>query len=155
MSKYKDEKSQAEHYYKQLKPIFCKALKAEIHFNRLGFQHIIHKKGRHIRESWIQVERFKLLPVAVRLVELTTTYQEYQAELVKMKIEQMGEPVCRNKEVIHWGLIAILDKKKVKVILRKVGNGNIHFWSIIPDWTTSKTRDEKYFSLMKGNPNED
>jgi len=38
----------------------------------------------------------------------------------------------------------------------KIGdNGNMHFWSIVPDWTTNKYRDAKFVSTMKGNPEED
>ena len=126
-----------------------------MYFNRLGFQHIIHKKGRHIREISAQVNRFKLLPLAVKLIELTTTYQEYEADSVKLEVKRYSVDVYRNKHVTYWGIIAIIDDKKVKVILRKVGQGNIHFWSVIPNWTTSKKRDGKYSTSMKGNPVED
>jgi hypothetical protein len=56
---------------------------------------------------------------------------------------------------VYWGLIAIIDGRKIKVILRRVGNGEIHFWSVIPAWVTNKTRDGKLFKTMKGDPNED
>lgn len=155
MENYEQVRDTAKFFYADLKPIYCKAISSDVKFNRIGFQHIIHKKGRHIRETPSQIERFKLLPLAVKLLELTTTYQEYESEPMKLEVEHLGVDVFRNKRVTYWGIIAILDGKKVKVILRQVGNGAVHFWSIIPDWTTSKRRDTKYFSFMKGNPSED
>lgn len=60
------------------------------------------------------------------------------------------------KPVRYWGIIAITEGRKIKVILRKIGdNGQLHFWSIVPAWTTNKYRDMKLFSTMKGNPDED
>ena len=46
-----------------------------------------------------------------------------------------------------------MSNKKVKVIVRKVGNGAVHFWSIIPDWKTNNKRDhDQNILFMKGNP---
>jgi len=62
----------------------------------------------------------------------------------------------KNKIVKYWGIIAIIDGQKIKVIIRKIGdNGFLHFWSIIPAWTTNKYRDTKFFTTMKGRPEED
>ena len=38
------------------------------------------------------------------------------------------------KEVEFWGLVAIIGEKikKVKTILRRIGDGNITFWSVMP-----------------------
>jgi hypothetical protein len=37
------------------------------------------------------------------------------------------------KEVEYWGLVAIIGPRpdKVRVILRRVGNGNVTFWSVM------------------------
>jgi len=39
------------------------------------------------------------------------------------------------KETEYWGFIAIVGKARIKirVVLRRVGNGNITFWSVMPD----------------------
>ena len=64
--------------------------------------------------------------------------------------------IKKTRPVKYWGIIAIIDGRKIKVILRNVGeNGNIHFWSIVPAWVTNRYRDIKLFSTMKGNPEED
>jgi hypothetical protein len=58
--------------------------------------------------------------------------------------------------VRYWGIIAIIDSRKIKVILRQIGDGGaMHFWSIVPAWTTNKYRDAKFYTTMKGSPDED
>ena len=58
--------------------------------------------------------------------------------------------------VKYWGIIAIISGQKIKVIVRKIGNnGSLHFWSVIPAWTTNKYRDTKFFTTMNGCPEED
>lgn len=48
------------------------------------------------------------------------------------------------KDVEYWGLVAIVREKniKVRVILRRVGTGNITFWSVMPDvkWKNGKQK---------------
>jgi len=38
------------------------------------------------------------------------------------------------KEVEYWGFVAVIGARpdKVRVILRRVGTGNISFWSVMP-----------------------
>ena len=71
------------------------------------------------------------MPHAAKLIARATTYQEFDVE--------------QKKNITYWGLIAIIDGQKIKVVLRKIGNGNVHFWSVFPQWITSKRRDEKFF----------
>jgi hypothetical protein len=38
------------------------------------------------------------------------------------------------KEVQYWGLVALVGEKQIKVraVLRRVGDGNITLWSVMP-----------------------
>ena len=38
------------------------------------------------------------------------------------------------KMVEWWGFVAIFIKQdiKVRVVLRRIGDGNVHFWSVMP-----------------------
>jgi len=47
-------------------------------------------------------------------------------------------------------MIAIIRNRKIKVLIRKITDGPIHFWSVIPDWKTSYHRDIKLISTMDG-----
>ncbi len=64
--------------------------------------------------------------------------------------------VKKTLPVKYWGIIGIIDGRKIKVIIRKIGdNGLLHFWSVVPAWVTNKYRDIKFYSTMKGKPEED
>lgn len=97
-----------------------------------------------------------MLSRAVKLVERSTTYQEYEETLKEFEVKSHKKRVRKSKLVKYWGIIAIIDGRKIKVIVRKISdNGQLHFWSIVPAWTTNKYRDMKLINTMKGNPDED
>jgi len=97
-----------------------------------------------------------LLPLAVKLVKISTTYQEFEETIKEFEIKSFKKKVRKSCPVEYWGIIAIVDGRKIKVIIRKRGeNGAMHFWSIVPAWVTNKYRDTRFFTTMKGNPEED
>ena len=155
LSNYNNIREDSEKYFSSVKPILCPALKEWVTFSSESFNHIIYKSGRTERDRSSQIMRFKLLPKANELIALTTTYQEYEETLKTFEVKRRKKRVQESKTVIYWGLIAIIDNRKIKVILRKIGNGKLHFWSVIPAWVTNKTRDYKFSTTMKGNPEED
>ena len=154
-SNYDKIREDAEKYYAVLADIDCPALGLTVSFSSHGFNHLIYRKGRTERDRASQIMRFKLLTKAYELIRLTTTFQEYEDTLKEFRIKKHKEKVSATKQVQYWGLIAIIGDRKIKVILRKIGNGNLHFWSVIPAWVTSKTRDGKYIRTMKGDPDND
>jgi hypothetical protein len=90
------------------------------------------------------------------LVKLTTTHQEYEEVLQEVNVAWLKKHRKETRVVKFWGLIAILGNRKIKVIVRQVGDsGQKHFWSVIPAWVTSQYRDVKLISTMKGDPQED
>jgi len=156
LSNYEKLKKDSQDFYSSTGRIFSPALETEISFNSEGFNHIIFKKGRSERERSSQILRFKLLPLAIKLVKKSTTYQEYEETISTISAKKYKKKAFITRPIKYWGIIAIIDGRKIKVILRKIGdNGNIHFWSVVPAWTTNKYRDVKFFTTMKGNPEED
>ena len=146
----------AQKFYNSTRPVHSPALKELVHFNAEGFNHIVFKGSRSERERPSQILRFKLLPRAIKLIGLSTTYQEYEETLKEFWVKSHKNKVQKTKPVRYWGIIAIIDGRKIKVILRKIGdNGQLHFWSIVPAWVTNRYRDTKFFTTMKGNPDED
>lgn len=153
---YQKQKEEALLFYNSLNSIYSPVFKEKVIFSTNGFNHIIYKKSHSEREKSSQSLRFELLPLASKLIEITTTYQEYEEFFREFIIKKHKKRIKENKLVKYWGLIAIIDGQKIKVIIKKVGdNGLLHFWSIIPNWSTSKYRDEKIFSTMNGQPEED
>lgn len=109
-----------------------------------------------MREESSQILRFKLLSLAKKLIGLSTTYQEFEESIKEVLIKKYKQKTRESRVVKYWGLIAIIDKQKIKVIVRKIGNnGSLHFWSVIPAWTTNKYRDARFFTTMNGCPEED
>ena len=156
ISNYEKLRVDAQKLYSTTRPIFFSALNELVYFTAEGFNHIIFKGSRTERERSSQILRFKLLPRAIQLIGLSTTYQEYEETLKEFEVKSHKKKVRKIKPVKYWGVIAIINGRKIKVILRKVGdNGQLHFWSIVPAWVTNKYRDTKFFSTMKGNPEED
>lgn len=156
LSNYDKLREDAQKLYNSTKPIFSPALNEYVHFTAEGFNHIIFKGSRSERERPSQILRFKLLPRAIKLIGHSTTYQEYEETIKQFEVKSHKKKMLKPRPVRYWGIIAITDGRKIKVILRKIGdNGQLHFWSIVPAWTTNKYRDMKLFSTMKGNPDED
>lgn len=133
-------------------PVFDNEL---VHFTSEGFNHLVYKDARTERSKETQVMKFRLLGNALKLVKLATTFQEYEESIKEFTVQQFKKRGRVSKVVKYLGLIAIMGTWKIKVIIRQVGNGHKHFWSVIPNWTTSQYRDIKYLANMKGNPDED
>ena len=156
LSNYEKLRADAQKFYAGIGKIFSPAFNQDIYFNAEGFNHIIFKGSRSEREKSSQVLRFKLLALAVKLIKLSTTYQEFEETLKEFEVKSFKQKTNKSKAVQYWGIIAIIDGRKIKVIVRKIGeNGTMHFWSIVPAWTTNKYRDIKFYTTMKGNPDED
>ncbi len=155
ISNYDKIREDAEAFYRTLPDHNCPALNSSVSFSSHGFNHLIYRKGRTERDRSSQIMRFKLLSKAHELIAITTTIQEYEDTLKEFRVKKHKEKVSITKQVKYWGLIAIIGDRKIKVILRRIGNGNLHFWSVIPAWVTSKTRDGKYIKTMKGDPESD
>lgn len=155
-SNYEKLKEDAQRYYNDIKHVFSPVLNNAVSFSAEGFNHIIYKRAHAERERTSQIMRMKLLPLAKKLVEVATTFQEYEETLHECEVKHFKKRIITSKPVYYWGLIAILEGRKIKVIIRKIGeNGSLHFWSIVPGWVTNTYRDTKFITTMKGNPEED
>ena len=155
VSNYENLRDDTRAWFQTLKPAFSPTLNEYVHFTSEGFEHIIYKRARAEREKSSQIMRFKLLPRAESLIELSTSYQEYEETIKSFEVKRRKKRLRESKTVRYWGIIAIIENHKIKVIVRKIGNGQFHFWSIVPAWTTNKYRDAKFISTMKGSPEED
>ncbi len=99
--------------------------------------------------------KFKLLQKAKDIVDRSSTYQEYDECLISIKREKRGQMVRENCLARYWALVAIMQEFRIKVIVRQCGNGQKHFWSVIPAWSKSHYRDIKLISKAKGDLSDD
>jgi len=156
LSNYNKLREDAQKFYNSIGSVFSPAFNQKIYFTSEGFNHVVFKSAHSERERSSQILRFKLLPLALKLIKISTTYQEFEETIKEFEIKSYKKKIRKSKSVNYWGVIAIIDGRKIKIIIRKIGeNGTMHFWSIVPAWTTNKYRDTKFFTTMKGDPNED
>lgn len=155
ISNYKKIKENAENFYKKIGCLNCPAFNSErIYFNSEGFNHLIYKKKSE-RNKTDQITKFKLLPIAKEIILISTTFQEYDEGLVEIIRKRFKKKVRETVIVKYWGLVAIIRNKKVKVIIRQTGNGQKHFFSVIPAWTINHYNNTKIISTAKGDLSSD
>jgi hypothetical protein len=154
--KYLIKKEKASNLYKTFKSIKSSAIHGQtINFTSEGFNHLLFKNARNIRPISDQIFRFRLLEFAYKVLKISTTYQEYEEILQEIKVRKSGKRLNESRTVKYWGFIAIISGMKIKVLVRLVGEGQLHFWSVIPFWKTTKHGDYKFKNFASGKLEED
>lgn len=151
---YDQIKNDSYTFYAQIKPVFCPHLKQQVVFTGKGFWHITYRSHGKKREESAQILRFRLIKKAVKLISTTSTIQEYNSVTSEIPMRDHGKKVMKLVTLQFFGYIAIIDGWKLKIIVRKDGNGKPYFWSLIPNWVTNKKRDIRYQNFT-GNLKED
>jgi len=131
MRNYNLLKNQTYKEYKRLKSVHCPYLKTKVTFTGRGFWHMIYTGRNKKREICSQILRFQLLRIAVKILSITNTLQEIE--------------INKQRGLTYYGFIAIIDSWKIKVIVKRNGNGRPFFWSVIPNWVTNRKRDKLLF----------
>ena len=116
---YKSTKRLAKSIYKKIKKVICPILNGEeIHFNATGFGHLIRKLK--IRSRNEQKRRFRLIPFAKRTILESKIIEDYRENKIN-----------KGKVVKEWALVHTFGILTIKLIIKQVGNGNKHFYSIM------------------------
>lgn len=122
----KEVKILAKSFFEKNKSIFCPAFPDEkVTFNSKALSHLFYK-GANKKSSRPSKEietRIKLLPSVLKVLSVMPLAQE---ENTLVNIE--------GKVCIYWAFEAVVDQRRIKVIVRQVGKGKKHFWSVIPAW---------------------
>ena len=86
--------------------------------------------------------KLRLLKKALRVIRRAGTVQEYRKHL-----EPVGhkghDGSTKMKHVEYWAFHDIVGEKKrflIRVIIRRVGDGKIHFWSVMPHGKINKQK---------------
>jgi hypothetical protein len=132
-SYYEQKREKARSIYDAQRTIYSPYFKDQIVFNSDGFHHLRYSARRE-RSKEEQVLKFTLLPLGIRIINTATTLQEYRKLLSPVGDRSTRDGSIKMKMVEWWGFVAIFVEHdiKVRVVLRKVGEGNIHFWSVMP-----------------------
>lgn len=148
--KYEKAKNEAYKFFEDNKKIKSACL-GYVTLNSDGFMHLIRKNDKHKRDWKNQLKRFELLKYVKPVLEEMKFYQEYQKIKQPVKVKRNKTTLLEFKEVEYWSFIAVInDKIRIKIILKKVGNGNLIFWSIVPGWKLQGYKELKKVNLSKG-----
>ena len=119
-------------YKKQIKQIFdqnreisCPAFPGEaVVLNSKGLHHIFYKGGvkKFARSEKESAVRASLVPRAIKVLKFQCFVQEES-------LLDLG-----NKKIKFWAFEAVVDNRRIKVIVRQINDGKKHFWSVIPAW---------------------
>lgn len=134
LARHKKTLAEVSLFYKSIGEALCPYFGKSVAFNSDGFHHLQFSAERERGKSE-QVLKFILLKkYAVDILKNSGTLQEYRKTMEVADKRRYSRREADMVNVEYWGFVAIvgdLEKERVKVILRKRGTGNIHFWSIM------------------------
>ena len=143
---FNEKKEKAKQIFSSRPTIYNPYFKRDVVLNSDGFHHL-QFSARRERNKREQLFKFNLLPLALDIIKKSGTIQEYRKILTPIGKKSAQDGSISMKNVEYWGMIAIVGEKniKVKAILRRVGDGNITFWSVMP-YSKIKNGNQKLFS---------
>lgn len=110
---------EAKDEYRKIGYVECPAFDNEkVHFNKHGFNHFIRKSGV-LRTLPEQIRRLNLLNTLTQIISSSNDYQEYE------KLYNKNPPAQ------FWSFIRRSDGGFIKIVIRQIGDGNKHFFSVM------------------------
>ena len=125
-------KDRTQKLFQDTKSIYCPFFQDRVVLNSDGLHHL-QFSARRERNQAEQRLKFSLVPLGLKVIAKSGTIQEYRKEMVAIgKKDSRGYEKMKQAE--YWGLVAIVKdcSLKIRVVLRRIGDGNITFWSIMP-----------------------
>ena len=120
---------EAKKKYSAIKsPVFCSCLNRNINITSDGFMHLLRKGNglaRNIEEIRYKTKRIPLIAPVI----MNASDASYEKRLVR-KNAKKNAPLVQAE---YWGIEANVGKTpiNVRVIIRRVGDGQAHFWSVM------------------------
>ncbi len=138
-------KMQGESFYKNIGEVYCPYFQEKIVFNAKGLEHLKFKSKNHARLKSDQFIRFKILKYAPEIIKLSKTVQG----ISEQKVFELNRRNHRNEfelvEVTYYEFVAILNRTRVRVIVKQAGSAQKYFWSIIPFWKVNKNSGKRKY----------
>lgn len=122
-AKYNELIREKRTWYKAVRKSFCPILKEDVFFTSKGFRHLLYDGLGHARSRKERMYKVGLLPLVIPVIKSATKIDDYKPPAYSEKLGKMIE---------FWALQSVVGKQKtqVTVVLRKIGTGNIHFYSV-------------------------
>lgn len=116
--------------YKRLRPVFCKPINEYVYFNAHGFKHLrFHTDGTPRNPAQV-FKRMRLLEDVSDILLSVENIEQYRYYGPLTGIEDANS----KKGIQYWSFISYVESQKqsIRVVVRKIGDGKIHFFSVIP-----------------------
>ena len=97
--------------------------------------------------------RLKLLHLAPIVLRASATLQGIWETKTFERVRVHGRTDSILTNVEYYEFVAVIEKIRVKVIVKQVKDGQRFFWSIIPYWGVDKNTQKR--KLYSGYPEED
>ena len=131
MPKRKIYKQKTRKEYSKIGEVNCPAFPDEkIAYNAKGFNHIFYKGSRSEKGYKDIKTRLRLLSRSRELLKKSAVYQEEDWYYSKYK--------GKKKRIKFWVFEGVMEKRRIVVVVRQIGKGKKHFWSVIPGWRRSR-----------------
>jgi len=130
---FNQRREKAKNLFIAQKSIYNPYFRCEVILNSDVFHHLQFSDRRE-RNKKEQLLKFSLLPLALKVVRSSGTIQEHRKGIIA--VDSPGKDgLAKTKNVEYWAFIAIVGEEeiKIRVIIRRVGDGNFVFWSVMPD----------------------
>lgn len=132
--RYDSVREKARQIFERNQTIRCPFFDSEITLNSDGFHHLQFSDRRE-RNKTGQLLKFNLIPPAIQVIKKSGTVQEYRKNVEPIDRPAGNDGFHRAKTVEYWGFVAIVNQDqpiKIKVIIRRVGDGKRILWSVMP-----------------------
>ncbi len=136
LSRHKKEIKKAGDFYKTLGKVQCPYLDGLVKFNSNGFHHLKYNPSGSERGKSAQMHKFSLLPSVKEIIKNSGTLQEYRKQWGVVGRTKKSDGSREMKEMEFFGFVGIVgtgEQIRVRVIVRKIGSGDCHFWSVMSD----------------------
>ncbi len=143
----------AETLYRSIVSAYCPYLKLEIQFNAQGLEHMKFKRREKARLPQDQYMRFKLFHLAPEILKSSHTLQGILETKKFERVRTNGRTEHLLKLVRYYEFIAVVNRNRVKIIVKQIDNGELFFWSLIPFWGMNESTKSRI--LHEGLPEED
>ena len=153
LSDFGQVKERAEVFYANLSEIHCPYFKGKVSFNASGLEHLKFKRHGSARAHKDQYMRLKLLHLAPEILKTSSTLQGFKEtkEFVRVRVHSRTDTLM--KDIAYYEFDAVVKKIRVKVIVKRIADGQPFFWSIIPFW--GMNNDTNTRKIHSGDPESD
>jgi len=145
-------RTQAESTYRGIGSTFCPFFGEKVNFNIEGLKHLKLKAWNKARPRRDQFMRLKLIRFAPDILKQSRTLQGIWETKLPIRRKRHGIWESLFTSVTYYEFIAVLEDRRIKVIVKQIQGGEKFFWTMIPFWHTDAFGRRV---LHSGNPESD